>query len=68
LKEFGVSPYTLSLLKLQAHFSAFHLKEPEKAKTILKNALDMPLNNINWQMSKWIWQIFYCLKKNSTKP
>lgn len=45
IKEFGVSPYTLSLLKLQASFEAFHLKNPEKAKDILKNAMEMPLNN-----------------------
>ena len=44
IKKFGVSPYTLSLLKLQASFNAFHLKNPEKAKVILKNALEMPLN------------------------
>ncbi|WP_293875344.1 tetratricopeptide repeat protein [Flavobacterium sp.] len=45
IKEFGESPYTLSLLKLQANFEAFHLKNPEKAKDILKNAMEMPLNN-----------------------
>jgi len=44
IKEFGVSPYTLSLLKLQANFTAFHLNEPEKAKEILKNAMEMPIN------------------------
>ena len=44
IKQFGVSPYTLSLLKLDANFSAFHLKDTEKAKNILKNAMDMPLN------------------------
>jgi len=44
IKEFGVSPYTLSLLKLQAEFNAFHLNNPEKAKTILKNAMEMPIN------------------------
>lgn len=44
IKEFGVSPYTLSLLKLQADFEAFHLNNPEKAKTILKNAMEMPIN------------------------
>lgn len=44
IKKFGVSPYTLSLLKLQASFNAFHLNNPEKAKVILKNALEMPLN------------------------
>lgn len=44
IKEFGVSPYTLSLLKLQADFEAFHLNNPEKAKTILKSAMEMPIN------------------------
>ena len=44
IKEFGVSPYTLSLLKLQANFNAFHLNNPEKAKVILKSAMEMPLN------------------------
>ena len=44
IKKFGVSPYTLSLLKLQASFNAFHLNNPEKAKLILKNALEMPIN------------------------
>lgn len=44
IKEFGVSPYTLSLLKLQANFTAFHLKDPEKGKVILKNAMEMPIN------------------------
>jgi tetratricopeptide (TPR) repeat protein len=44
IKEFGVSPYTLALLELEADFTAFHLNNPEKAKTILKNAMEMPLN------------------------
>lgn len=44
LTEFGTSPYTLPLQTLQAHFTAFNLKNPEKAKTILKNALTLPLN------------------------
>ncbi|RKS01300.1 tetratricopeptide repeat protein [Flavobacterium sp. 102] len=44
IKEFGVSPYTLSLLELEADFTAFHLNNPEKAKAILKNAMEMPLN------------------------
>lgn len=44
IKEFGVSPYTLSLLKLQADFNAFHLNNPEKAKAILKSAMEMPIN------------------------
>ena len=45
IKEFGVSPYTLSLLKLQANFEAFQLKNPEKGKEILKSIMNMPLNN-----------------------
>ncbi|MGV3695485.1 tetratricopeptide repeat protein [Flavobacterium sp.] len=44
IKEFGVSPYTLSLLKLEAQFNAFHLNNSEKAKTILKGAMEMPIN------------------------
>jgi tetratricopeptide (TPR) repeat protein len=44
IKEFGVSPYTLALLELEAEFTAFHLNNPEKAKMILKNAMEMPVN------------------------
>ncbi|MCX6172157.1 MAG: tetratricopeptide repeat protein [Flavobacterium sp.] len=44
IKEFGVSPYTLSLLRLQANFTAFHLKDSEKAKAILKNVMEIPIN------------------------
>ena len=44
LKKYGVSPYSLSLVKLKAHLAAFKLKDVEQAKTILKNALTLPLN------------------------
>lgn len=44
IKEFGVSPYTLELLELEADFTAFQLNNPEKAKMILKNAMEMPVN------------------------
>lgn len=44
ITEFGVSPYTLPLLRLQANFSAFQLKNPEQAKTILKNVMEMDLS------------------------
>lgn len=44
LKEFGISPYTISLQTLQAHFTTFNLKNPERGKEILRNALDLPLN------------------------
>jgi len=50
IKEYGESPYTLSLLKLQANFNAFHLNNPEKAKTILKRAMEMPINR--YQMAE----------------
>lgn len=45
LKQFGISPYSLSLQILNAHFTAFSLKKPEVAKLALKNALELPLNN-----------------------
>jgi len=44
LKEFGISPYSLPLQILQAHFLTFHLKNPEQGKAILKTALALPLN------------------------
>lgn len=44
IKEFGVSPFSLSLLKIKANFATFKLKNPELGKTILKNALEMPLD------------------------
>jgi len=44
LKEFGVSPYSLSLQILQAHFVTFNLNNPELGKTILKTALTLPIN------------------------
>lgn len=44
IKQFGVSPFTLSLLKLKAHFATFNLKDAETGKVILKNVLEMPLN------------------------
>ncbi len=44
LKEFGISPYTLTLQILQAHFVTFKLKNPELGKIILKTALNLPLS------------------------
>jgi tetratricopeptide (TPR) repeat protein len=44
IKKFGVTPYSLSLLKIKAHFATFNMKGVELGKTILKNALQMPLN------------------------
>ncbi|GAA4046461.1 tetratricopeptide repeat protein [Flavobacterium chungnamense] len=44
IKEFGVSPFSLSLLKIKAHFVTFNMKDAETGKIILKNVLEMPLN------------------------
>ena len=45
IKEFGISPYTLSLITVQANFEAFYLNNSEKAKLMLKNTLEMPISN-----------------------
>ncbi len=44
LDEFTASQYSLKLQILQAHFLTFNLNNPEKAKAILKAALEMRLN------------------------
>lgn len=44
LKKFGISPYSLSLQTLQAHFVTFNMKKPEQGKAILKKALELPIN------------------------
>jgi tetratricopeptide (TPR) repeat protein len=46
IKQFGFSPYSLPLQKLQAHFIAFNLKKPDDAKTMLKKALDLPITEL----------------------
>lgn len=45
LKQYGISPYSLHLQILSAHFNAFQLKQFDAAKTILNKALELPLNN-----------------------
>ncbi|HEU0136640.1 MAG TPA: tetratricopeptide repeat protein [Flavobacterium sp.] len=44
LEQFGISPYTLSLQILQAHFVTFNLNRPEEGRTILRAAMELPLN------------------------
>jgi tetratricopeptide (TPR) repeat protein len=44
IKEFGVSPFTLPLLKTKANFVTFKLNNPELGKQILKNTLEMPID------------------------
>ncbi|OAB28571.1 Tetratricopeptide repeat-containing protein [Flavobacterium fryxellicola] len=45
LKQFEISPFTLSLQLIQAHFTAFKLKKPEEGKAIVKSALELQLND-----------------------
>lgn len=45
LATYDISPFTLSLQIIQAHFLAFNLKKPEEGKAILKRALDLNLND-----------------------
>lgn len=45
LKQYGISPYSLRLQILKAHFDAFYLKQFETAQQTLIKALDLPLNN-----------------------
>ncbi|MFC7774698.1 tetratricopeptide repeat protein [Flavobacterium sp. GCM10027622] len=44
LEQYGMSGNTLPLQLLKAHFDAFYLKQFESAKTILTQALDLPLD------------------------
>jgi tetratricopeptide (TPR) repeat protein len=45
LNQFEISPFTLSLQLIQAHFVAFNLRKPEEGKAIIKKALEMQLND-----------------------
>jgi tetratricopeptide (TPR) repeat protein len=45
LKQYEISPFTLSLQLIQAHFVAFNLKKPEEGKTIVKKALGLQLDD-----------------------
>jgi tetratricopeptide (TPR) repeat protein len=45
LTTYDITPFTLSLQIIQAHFLAFNLKKPEEGKTILKRALELNLND-----------------------
>jgi len=44
LKKHGISPYSLDLQLLTAHFETFYLNQPELGKQLLQNALKLPLN------------------------
>jgi tetratricopeptide (TPR) repeat protein len=45
LTTYEITPFTLSLQIIQAHFTAFDLKKPEEAITIIKRALELNLND-----------------------
>ena len=44
VKKFGITPYSLQLQILQAHYTTFNMKNPEEGKIILKRTLELPLN------------------------
>jgi tetratricopeptide (TPR) repeat protein len=45
LKQYEISPFSLSLQLIQAHFVAFNLRKPEEARAIIKKALELQLND-----------------------
>lgn len=45
VKQYGITPYSLHLQILLAHFDAFQLKQFDSAKATLNKALELPLNN-----------------------
>lgn len=44
LKKYGITPFSLDLQILTAHFEAFYLKQTNLGKQLLQNALQLPLN------------------------
>ncbi|TCN61334.1 tetratricopeptide repeat protein [Flavobacterium circumlabens] len=44
LTTYEITPFTVSLQIIQAHFLAFNLKKPEEGKEIIKKALELNLN------------------------
>ncbi|WP_413999839.1 hypothetical protein ACMDB5_04580 [Flavobacterium sp. W1B] len=52
LKQYEISPFTLSLQLIQARFVTFNLKEPEEGKAIIKKALDLQLNDYEVAQAK----------------
>jgi tetratricopeptide (TPR) repeat protein len=52
LKQYEISPFTLSLQLIQAHFVAFNLKKPEEGKAIVKKALELQLDDYDVAQAK----------------
>jgi tetratricopeptide (TPR) repeat protein len=45
LNQYGITPYSIKLQILKAHFDTFQMKNPIQGKAILKTALELPLND-----------------------
>ncbi|PZX95399.1 hypothetical protein DOS84_02215 [Flavobacterium aquariorum] len=52
LKQYGISPVTLSLQLKQAHFASFIMQNPAEGKAILKRAMEMQLNQFDQAQCK----------------
>lgn len=52
LKQYGITPVTLSLQLKQAHFVSFIMKNPTLGKTIVKRAAEMQLNQFDQAQCK----------------
>ncbi len=44
LNQYGITPYSIKLQILKAHFDTFQMKNPNQGKVILKTALELPIN------------------------
>jgi len=44
LTQFGITPYSIKLQILKAHFDTFQMKNPTLGKAILKTALELPID------------------------
>lgn len=52
ISKYGISPFTLSLQLMQAHFLTFNLKKPEAGKTIVRAALELQLDEYETSKAK----------------
>jgi len=52
LATYEISPFTLSLQLIQAHFVAFNLRKPEEGKAIIKKALELQLDDYDVAQAK----------------
>jgi tetratricopeptide (TPR) repeat protein len=52
LTKYEITPFTLSLQLVQAHFVAFNLKKPEQARAIVNKALSLQLNDYEKAQTK----------------